>query len=314
MSRRRVRACAQRVREDIKLQGMESARVMSVNSLEICGDGLNLGMHECDDGNLNDGDGCSRDCRIEQNYECYRRRGEADVCRDVVPPEAVVEVLKKNRIVIFFNELVFPSYSSISLYILGDILKDHIRITIKSIDRDTLPIKWELESKFSSHEGIRGLEITTTIEHNIRGIDELFHIEFDNGVFLDTGQNDLMRKTFDVPARRQLYIPDALTTAGGSFLGLTYATFIVTIGVNPFKSKPPFWIFMSMIQVLSFAPVLNCEIPGNLEMILTTYFSVSKSSIPFESLPSWVPNPKNFIAKFTFRLLLMMWNISVVER
>lgn len=255
-------------------------------------------MYECDDGNLNDGDGCSRDCRVEENYECHRRSGEADVCRDVAPPEAAVEVLRKNRIMIYFNEPVFPSYSSISLLQLGDILKDHIRITIKSVDRDTLTIKWELESRFSSHEAIRSLEIATTIEYNIRGIDELFHIEVDNGVFLDIGQNDLIRKTFDVPARRQLYISDALTAAGGGFLGLTYATFIITIGVNPFKSKPPFWIFMSMIQVLSFAPVLNCEIPGNLEEFLTTYFGVSKSSIPFEYLPSWVPNPKDFIAKF----------------
>lgn len=27
---------------------------------EICGDGLNLGQYECDDGNKNDGDGCSK--------------------------------------------------------------------------------------------------------------------------------------------------------------------------------------------------------------------------------------------------------------
>lgn len=26
---------------------------------EICGDGLHLGLHECDDGNLEDGDGCN---------------------------------------------------------------------------------------------------------------------------------------------------------------------------------------------------------------------------------------------------------------
>jgi cysteine-rich repeat protein len=37
--------------------------------MERCGDGRRF-VHECDDGNNADGDGCSRDCRIEQGYTC----------------------------------------------------------------------------------------------------------------------------------------------------------------------------------------------------------------------------------------------------
>lgn len=32
---------------------------------EICGDGLNLGYYECDDGNLVSGDGCDSNCNKE---------------------------------------------------------------------------------------------------------------------------------------------------------------------------------------------------------------------------------------------------------
>ena len=35
---------------------------------EICGDGINLGFHECDDGNLIDPDGCNSSCKIEIGY------------------------------------------------------------------------------------------------------------------------------------------------------------------------------------------------------------------------------------------------------
>jgi cysteine-rich repeat protein len=35
----------------------------NVTCSEICGDGINLGL-PCDDGNLNDGDGCSSICSI----------------------------------------------------------------------------------------------------------------------------------------------------------------------------------------------------------------------------------------------------------
>eukprot|EP00826_Nyctotherus_ovalis_P058721 TRINITY_DN8097_c0_g2_i2.p1 TRINITY_DN8097_c0_g2~~TRINITY_DN8097_c0_g2_i2.p1 ORF type:complete len:245 (+),score=46.49 TRINITY_DN8097_c0_g2_i2:206-940(+) len=138
----------------------------------------------------------------------------------------------------------------------------------------------------------------TKIDFSIRGIDERFHITIDKGLFLDVGNNDLRRRVFEVPAMRHLILSTAVEGAGIAFSGLAYATFIVTVGINPFKSKPSFWIFMSMIQMLSFVPVLDCQVPGTLEFILTSSFGVSKSSVPFEALPSWVPNPKTFIAKF----------------
>ena len=37
---------------------------------EICGDGLNLGEYQCDDGNIIDGDGCSSKCTYEKGFKC----------------------------------------------------------------------------------------------------------------------------------------------------------------------------------------------------------------------------------------------------
>ena len=43
----------------------------ATNCLEICGDGKRiLNTTECDDGNGLSGDGCSSDCKIEDNYNC----------------------------------------------------------------------------------------------------------------------------------------------------------------------------------------------------------------------------------------------------
>ena len=36
--------------------------------LEVCGDAMDLGYNECDDGNIVDGDGCSGTCVIEGGY------------------------------------------------------------------------------------------------------------------------------------------------------------------------------------------------------------------------------------------------------
>ena len=54
---------------------------------EICGDGLNLGQYECDDGNLVDGDGCSSSCKVERGFRCLGGSlYSPDKCKDLRPP------------------------------------------------------------------------------------------------------------------------------------------------------------------------------------------------------------------------------------
>ena len=48
--------------------------------IELCGDGLNMGMYECDDGNNDPEDGCDPDCRIEYGWYCT---GGSPKSRDV---------------------------------------------------------------------------------------------------------------------------------------------------------------------------------------------------------------------------------------
>lgn len=84
------------------------------NSIEVCGDGINLGMRECDDGNTIDGDGCSSICTVEKGFECVRQVDGADICRDVVLPSAKLTVRKGNVLEVLFSETVYSSLSSTS--------------------------------------------------------------------------------------------------------------------------------------------------------------------------------------------------------
>ena len=45
---------------------------------ELCGDGLLLDL-QCDDGNTDDGDGCSQNCIIEEGWHC-EANNSASVC------------------------------------------------------------------------------------------------------------------------------------------------------------------------------------------------------------------------------------------
>lgn len=58
------------------IPGMEEPIVNGVCS-EICGDGFNFGINECDDGNLISGDGCSADCVVEEDWRCENGTSES---------------------------------------------------------------------------------------------------------------------------------------------------------------------------------------------------------------------------------------------
>lgn len=58
---------------------------------EYCGDGKRY-IHECDDGNNKDGDGCSRDCRIESGYRCTGGTPDTpDQCYNQIPSRITIE-------------------------------------------------------------------------------------------------------------------------------------------------------------------------------------------------------------------------------
>ena len=84
-------------------------------TLEICGDGLNLGFVECDDGNTNDGDGCSSMCKLESGYKCTTQKEGPDICKDIVRPHASTSVKRGNQIVVRFSEPVLSVVASIGL-------------------------------------------------------------------------------------------------------------------------------------------------------------------------------------------------------
>lgn len=76
--------------------------------MEKCGDGLNFGLVECDDGNLVNGDGCSDSCEIELDWTCTGGTPTSkDVCTYVQLDIVSMEVTANNNLILEFNK---PAY------------------------------------------------------------------------------------------------------------------------------------------------------------------------------------------------------------
>lgn len=72
---------------------MKSSQADPAVCVEICGDGIRVtSTIACDDGNTNDGDGCSSSCTVETGWTCkYGSSNHADVC---IKNDAITYTLK----------------------------------------------------------------------------------------------------------------------------------------------------------------------------------------------------------------------------
>jgi cysteine-rich repeat protein len=103
-----------------------------------------MGIKQCDDGNTEDGDGCSSRCVVEEGWEC--EGGSAltkDVCIDVVPPTMQITRNKNNTLLtIKFNEGVI--FSGVSDNITAEFI-NYINVKIIKANKDEVIIPWDLK-------------------------------------------------------------------------------------------------------------------------------------------------------------------------
>ena len=80
-------ACLTCEEVDQKLVTTKDEKRRTIYCSEKCGDGFNMGIKACDDGNIINGDGCDVECKIEEGYLCAGGTlTSPDICRDIIRP------------------------------------------------------------------------------------------------------------------------------------------------------------------------------------------------------------------------------------
>lgn len=140
---------------------------------------------------------------------------------------------------------------------------------------------------------------------SLKGKTEVVYVRFEKpSLIKDLSNNALSTQLLQANTIRYVYVSDsqaaAISGAGTSFTATSLLTFGLVLGASLLQSAAvgSFWVFVNMLQMLSYAPAINCDFPYNLEVFLTEYLSVSKVSIPFNLLPTWIPNPLSFLSGF----------------
>jgi len=259
---------------------------------EVCGDGKNRGDLPCDDGNRADGDGCSKDCQIEEGWKCTGGDNTGmDKCVDVKPPTATLRVSQENVLFISFSEQLFaenisPSDLKIITFKNGNenmpiVLKAK---TVQLIDGQTLRVTLNL-----SNYTPRGGEKLVVEFLSFEKFTDLAHNTVEGDTLQDKLNKPKEEKPFS-PTVEQIGQNAKTTTAAGS--GLAWI-----LAVLSGYCLSSVWTLVGAIQILYYIPLLNVDLPPNYRQVLKYLDFVELFDLfpfDFDDKPTWTKHFENF--------------------
>ena len=241
---------------------------------------------------------------MEEGYKCFRRDGLPDDCVDSLPPTAVLSVKKDNVLTLKFLEPVKCNVNS--KFFLNFLIGVRMKSTFMEVNlantKGSCNVSWQLSTSFAELIAINQMIIHTNVSCSLIGT-EIFVIRFKRPDFItDLSNNSMTSSVYKAQALK--YVPDsvkaAVSQAGTTFTASAFATFGLVLLMNLVKSAAigSFWAFVNMLQILSYIPLINFNLPYNLETFMTQYLSVSKITPPYSALPNWIPNVTSYFSSF----------------
>ena len=160
------------------------------------------------------------------------------------------------------------------------------------------PITWNLTNNFSNYAIFDQLTIQTKILCSFSTSQVFFVVNFTRPkIIQDNANNSLSTAILQARALPNIYISEAeqaaVSGSGGGFSATSFFTFALVVVISMFQGAAvgSFWSFVNMLQIISYLPIIDCDLPYNLQIFLTNYLTVSQVSFPWKMLPDYIPNP-----------------------
>ena len=200
--------------------------------LEKCGDGMNLGNVECDDGNLISGDGCNSNCEVEYGFKCYHEPNKRDYCFDIIPPQAKLIVQNSSLLILNFSEPMKLKTETIS-HFFSSLSFSVSNLESQDCDYNWLPI-------MNNSKNFLSIFIKLTMKCSLRGYAEEFTVTFNDPRLLgDLTGNNLANNYVTAKAKKYVYVSGyekaAISTSGSAFAGAGLTTMILGLAMMLFQ-------------------------------------------------------------------------------
>ncbi|EAR85859.2 transmembrane protein, putative (macronuclear) [Tetrahymena thermophila SB210] len=232
---------------------------------EICGDGLNFGEYQCDDGNNLNGDGCSSICGIEYLFVCHKESNHGkSIC--YLPLSYKASSQNKNQVILQFLTDVqvtqdFIKYLKISL----EGLKSSAYTYALSNSKQSNMIKIEFQFNIQVQN-----TITTIIQNGqIQNVEELTLTKSPKGSYiLDAATQTVQMNTEYVAQESQKQAAQSIQATSKAISTTVIASLVpITLsgGITLVAS------IIDIAQIIKLHKYLDIEFPVNLELYFTVF-------------------------------------------
>ncbi|CAD8085417.1 unnamed protein product [Paramecium sonneborni] len=257
-------------------QKCELGRFVEQNiCLAKCGDGYFVKSAElCDDGNLDNGDGCNSHCVVEQDFTCFNNEGSFSNCFYSKQPFFTINLLTKNPEDYEDVQVKFDQKMKFANKVNNEIF-NFINVDILNMENSEFKITQNFQ-KTSQIDEITEIILNFRIN---------FFVPVDNPVFQITFLNDPILSEFNLTLQEQskslvLLTPSVLSEAqkamAESASAFNQAVIYALAGLSTLclltGSSDIFWNLMDQLQYLSYIKYINIQFPNNLNI----YFDVFK--------------------------------------
>ena len=191
---------------------------------------------------------------------------------------------------IIFSELVLSKVSS-------EVLEKSIKVT----SGKKCKLTFKLLTTFPKDTILTEVQVNISSQGILRG-GEQCAFTFENKEFItDLSENPLETEVLKMKLPKFTHEEsEGIKAIGGTINAASTYTIIVILGLSLFQGQAvgSLWDFINMVQMVSFIPLLDCNIPNIFRLLLTEYLTITKVVIPFNSIPDFPYDPLSQLTRF----------------
>ncbi|CAK74991.1 unnamed protein product (macronuclear) [Paramecium tetraurelia] len=241
--------------------------------LPLCGDGLYV--HEgCDDGNLENGDGCSDTCMVEKDWVCINTIFMISTCFYSVSPQMKLELLTQNpenveKVLITFNQPMVLKYNEsfdANHYFQGN-------VSNLVFEQYLIEFNFTVQPEYQTAQAI-SVQATITFYENIE--DPILIVILNQTAIVSEYQTIVVDNEKELKLKTPIVISQGLLESSQSAKSFTNTIIYFMVALSALciltGSFEMFWNLMDLLQYLSYIKYVNIQFPANLNI----YFEVFK--------------------------------------
>ena len=277
---------------------------------EICGDGVRRN-DECDDGNNRDGDGCSSQCKIEDEWRCSGGgKYSTDTCIKIpmvkisqdkeLPSVVLLKFNKPMNITTDLNLLISLSFEGVdtSLY----------SYELKKIDNQLIEVTFTVTQRISEPKLVISFSDPTLVK------------DYENLAIEQSVYTSKLHTIYYEPSSVQ-----GISSAAGAVATTAMAATgpVLLAGANP----AIIWALINLLQIFYYLLFINTEYPINLQKFLEI-FSMGRLDFlpnPIEKItpniedellpspPKFDENDMNSLFLWNAGSMLLIWGIALIS-